>query len=127
MAQAAMPAPRLWEPPARPQPCLAGLGSGLNTHHLALLLLWSLLGMGFPNSSVGKESACKAGDPGLIPGVGKIRWRRDRLPTPVLAREGAGCGSVGDVPGAWLTNGVEGLLWFVAKPKSHAGSWRVGW
>ena len=23
---------------------------------------------GFPNGSVGKESACKAGDPGLIPG-----------------------------------------------------------
>ena len=27
--------PRLWGPPARPQPCLAGPGSGLNTHHLA--------------------------------------------------------------------------------------------
>ena len=26
---------------------------------------------GFPNSSVGKESACNAGDPGLIPGSGK--------------------------------------------------------
>lgn len=31
----AVPSPRLWEPPARPQPCLAGSGSGLNTHHLA--------------------------------------------------------------------------------------------
>ena len=78
---------------------------------------------GFPHSSVGKESTCKAGDPGLIPGswistgegigyplqyswaslvaqlvknlpamwetwvwswVGKIPWRRERLPTPVL-------------------------------------------
>ena len=27
--------------------------------------------MGFPDSSVGKESACKAGDPGLIPGSGR--------------------------------------------------------
>ena len=26
--------------------------------------------MGFPDSSVGKESACNAGDPGLIPGSG---------------------------------------------------------
>ena len=26
---------------------------------------------GFPHSSVGKESACNAGDPGLIPGSGK--------------------------------------------------------
>ena len=77
---------------------------------------------GFPNSSVGKESTCNAGDPGSIygsgrsagegidyplqyswvslvaqlvknlpamretgfdPWVGKIPWRRDRLPTPV--------------------------------------------
>ena len=79
--------------------------------------------IGFPNSSVGKEFTCNAGDPGLIPGsgrsagegigyplqcswaslvaqlvknppamweawvcsrVGKIPWRRERLPTPVF-------------------------------------------
>ena len=68
--------------------------------------------MGFPDSSVGKESICSAGDPGSIPGsgrsageeigypfqyswtslvaqgfdpwVGKIPWRRERLPTPVF-------------------------------------------
>ena len=35
-------------------------------------LLSSLPGiMGFPHSSVGKESACNAGDPGLIPGLGR--------------------------------------------------------
>ena len=27
--------------------------------------------MGCPGSSVGKESACSAGDPGLIPGLGR--------------------------------------------------------
>ena len=27
--------------------------------------------MGFPDSSVGKESACNTGDPGLIPGLGR--------------------------------------------------------
>ena len=27
--------------------------------------------MGFPDSSVGKESACNAGDPGSIPRLGK--------------------------------------------------------
>ena len=26
---------------------------------------------GFPGSSAGKESACNAGDPGLIPGLGR--------------------------------------------------------
>ena len=28
--------------------------------------------MGFPNSSVGKEPTCNAGDPGLIPGSGRF-------------------------------------------------------
>ena len=27
--------------------------------------------MGFPDSSVGKEPTCNAGDPGLIPGIGR--------------------------------------------------------
>ena len=27
---------------------------------------------GFPRSSVGKESACNAGDPGSIPGLGRV-------------------------------------------------------
>ena len=27
--------------------------------------------MGFPDSSVGKESACNAGDPSLVPGWGR--------------------------------------------------------
>ena len=31
----------------------------------------NLLEGGFPCSSVGKESACNAGDPGLIPGSGR--------------------------------------------------------
>ena len=83
---------------------------------------WESL-MSFPDSSVSKESACNAGDPGWIPGserspgegvgyplqyswaspvaqlvknllqcrrpgfnsrVGKIPWRRERLPTPVF-------------------------------------------
>ena len=87
------------------------------TEQLSLLLL------GFPDSSVGKESACNAGDPRLIPGsgrstgegigyplqyswasfvaqlvknppavqetwvqslLGKIPWRRGRLPTSVF-------------------------------------------
>ena len=38
----------------------------------------------FPDSSVGKESTCKAGDPSSITWVRKIRWRKDRLPFPVF-------------------------------------------
>ena len=40
--------------------------------------------MGFPCGSAGKEFACNVGDLGLIPGVGKIPWRRERLLTPVF-------------------------------------------
>ena len=40
--------------------------------------------MGFPGSSAGKESTCSAGEPGFDSWVGKIRWKRDRLPTPVF-------------------------------------------
>ena len=39
---------------------------------------------GFPDSSVGKESACNAGDPGPIPGSGRSSGIRERLPTPVF-------------------------------------------
>ena len=47
----------------------------------------------FPHSSVGKESVCNAGRPRFDPWVGKIRWRRDRLPTLVFL--GFPCGSAG--------------------------------
>ena len=32
----------------------------------------SFLTLGFPDSSVGKESTCSAGDPGLLPGMGRF-------------------------------------------------------
>ena len=43
--------------------------------------------MGFPDGSADKESACNAGDTGLIPGSGregKIPWRRTWQPNPVF-------------------------------------------
>ena len=39
---------------------------------------------GFPCGSAGKESTCNAGRPGFDPWVGKILWRRERLPNPVF-------------------------------------------
>ena len=47
----------------------------------------------FPHSSVGKEYTCNVGDPGSYSWVGKLLWRRDRLPTPVFL--GFPCGSAG--------------------------------
>ena len=38
---------------------------------------FKLLAQGFPCGSAGKETACNAGDLGLIPGLG----RREQLPT----------------------------------------------
>ena len=40
--------------------------------------------MGFSGGSDGKESACNAGDLGLIPGYGRFPWRREWLPTLVF-------------------------------------------
>ena len=39
---------------------------------------------GFPDSSVGKESACNAGDLGSIPESGRSSEIRERLRTPVF-------------------------------------------
>ena len=54
--------------------------------------------IGLPSSSVRKKSASNVGDPGLIQEfdpvlVRKIRWRRNRLPTPIFLS--FPCGSAG--------------------------------
>ena len=80
---------------------------------------------GFPDSSVGKESACNAGDLGSIPGSG-----RDRLPTLVFL--GFPCGSaskestcsvgdLGSIPGLGRSPG-EGNL---SPTHSSIMAWRV--
>ena len=51
------------------------------------------MSLGFPCGSAGKESACNAEDLGLISGLGRFPWRRERLPTPVFL--GFSCGSAG--------------------------------
>ena len=51
-------------------------------------MLWRSSHQALPGGSGGKESACKAGDLGSIPGfdpwVGKIPWRRKWQLTPVF-------------------------------------------
>ena len=74
--------------------CLSLRGVSGSCAHKVCLSPLSISGryQGFPDSTVGKESACNAGDPSLISGSGrKIHWRRDRLPTPVFL--GFPCGS----------------------------------
>ena len=43
-----------------------------------------MLALRFPCGSAGKESVGNVGDLGLIPGLGRSPWRRERLPTPVF-------------------------------------------
>ena len=100
--------------------------------HLFLILeeiLSALRHWGFPDSSVDKESACNAGDPGLI-AVGKICWRRDRLLTPVFL--GFPCAHlVKNPPETWET-WVRSLGWEDPLEKgkaTHSGilAWRIPW
>ena len=42
---------------------------------------------GFPHSSLGKESACNAGDPGLIPGLERCPGEGNGKLTPVFCLE----------------------------------------
>ena len=57
----------------------------ISVNYVLALAIWGrCLGKGFPHSSVGKESACNAGDPGLIPGSGRFPWRREWLLTSVF-------------------------------------------
>ena len=41
-----------------------------HTHNLCIIIYINLTYKGFPGGSVGKESACNAGDLGSIPGLG---------------------------------------------------------
>ena len=64
--------------------------------------------MGFLDSSAGNESAYNAGDPGLIPGLGRCSGEGIRLPTPVFLGFSGGsdgkestcnAGNLGSIPG----------------------------
>ena len=78
-------------------------------------MVYYRLNMGFPDSSVGKESACSTGDPSSIPGQ-KILWRRDRLPSQAFlgfpcdsAGKESTCsaGVLGSIPGLGRSPGEE--------------------
>ena len=63
---------------------------------------------GFPGSLVGKESACNAGDPGWIPGLGKfsgegigypLQYSWASLVTQLLKKSVCNAGDLGLIPG----------------------------
>jgi len=86
--------------------------------------------MGFPDSSVSKESACNAGYTNLIPGLGRFPWRRDRLPTPVFLSFPV-AQLVKNLPAMWET-WVQYLGWEDPLEKGKAThssipAWRIQW
>ena len=92
--------------------------------------------MGFLGSSGCKESACSAGDPGLIPEIRKFLWRKDRLSTLVFLGPGDSDGkeityNAGDLasipglgrsPGGGLANHSSILAWRIPM---HRGAWQL--
>ena len=75
--------------------------------HILVIVNSTTMNMGFPDSSVGKQSTCSA-EPWFNSWIGKIHWRRDRLPTPVFlgfpyGSAGKECshsvGGLGSIPG----------------------------
>ena len=101
----------------------------LNKHDLCAVILQmtlfvccfvslDLVSGGFPDSSVGKEFACNEGDPGFRFWVGKIRWRGDRLPTPVFL--GFPCGSAGK-ESACNTRALGSILGLGRSPEEGKG------
>ena len=56
---------------------------GLRLKELSYLGYFGLV-VGFPDSSVGKESTCNAGDPGSIPRLGRSAGEGKKLPTPLF-------------------------------------------
>ena len=66
------------------QSCLLGPPHNLNISYLARSWIHRSSVWGFTESLVGKEYACSVGRFGFDPWVGKIPWRWEKLPTPVL-------------------------------------------
>ena len=62
--------------------CLWGRRVGHDWSGLAAVAVSYLINsLGFPGGSDSKESACNAGDPGSIPGLGRSPWRRKEMAT----------------------------------------------
>ena len=84
----------------------------------------------FPNSSVGKESACNAGDPGLIPGSGRSAGEWVGYPLQ-YSRASIMAQLVKNLPAMWET-WVQSLGWEDLLEKAKAThfsilAWRIPW
>ena len=74
--------------------------------HMEKYLYWSKVKMGFPGGSDSKESACNAGDLGLIPESGRSSGERTGYPFQYSCLEhsmdrGVWCTTVHRIPKSW--------------------------
>ena len=100
-------------------------------HVLTGLFVFLWLGFkSFPDSSVGKESTCNAGDPGLVPGSGRSAEEQIGYPlryswTSLVAQ------LVKNLPAVWETwvrsLGWEDPLKKVKATHSRILAWRIPW
>ena len=86
--------------------------------------------MGFPDSSVGKEFVCKAGDPGLIPGSG--RPTGEGIGYPPQYSWASPVAQLGKNPPAMQETWVRSLGWEDPLEKGKAThssilAWRTPW
>ena len=86
--------------------------------------------LGFPDTSAGKESACKAGDPGLIPGSG--RSSGEGIGYPLQYSWASLVAQVVKNPPAKQETWVRSLGWddLLEKGKATHSSilgWRISW
>ena len=73
--------------------------------------VWSLVGeiLGFPDSSVGKESSCNTGDPGSIPGLGRSPGEGKGYPLQYSGLENSmDCTHKESAPTEWLSLSLLG-------------------
>ena len=101
-----------------------------NSLALSLLCGPALTYVGFPDSSVGKESTCNAGDPGSMPGLGRFPREGIGYPLPVFFSFRGGsdskefacnAGDLGSIPGLGRSPG--------GGHGNHSSilAWRIPW
>ena len=83
--------------------------------------------LGFPGGSVGKESTCNAGDPGLISGSGRSAGEGIGYPLRIL---GLSCGSAGkestcNVGNAGSIPGLRNIPW--KRKWQSTLAWEIPW
>ena len=110
---------------------------------MGLIPVWriNLITWGFPDSSVGKDSACNAGDPGWIPGLGRSAGEGIGYPIQYSRASACNVGDLGLIPGlerssgegksyplqSCLENSMDYTDHGVAKSPTHVSNFSFHW